>query len=91
MCPAPGANVSPELRFFWTRDTHTDINLWFSRRLLNLPIKYVADFDWPVVSLTKQIQRRYPGEGTHFVMDRSASVEKEPLNHVQRRGSQFLE
>lgn len=91
MSPTPGANVSPKLRFFWTRDTHTDINLWFRRRLLNRPIKHVAELDWPVVSLTKQIQRSHPRERTHFVMDRSASVEKEAFNQVQRSGGQFLE
>jgi hypothetical protein len=79
------------LRFFWTRDTHTDINLWFSRGPLNRPIKYVAELDWPVVSLAKQIQRRYARERTHLMMDRSASVQKEALNHIQRSGSQLLE
>src|ERR1039458_8902621 len=54
VCPAPGAYVGPQLRFFRTCYAHSDLAEVLNRGLLSRTIHDVAYLDWPVLTRAEQ-------------------------------------
>src|SRR5919108_2021939 len=91
VCPSFGANITPELCFFGADYAHIDLTLRLSTRLLDAPIKDIAELDWPVVARAKQIQRINTCKRADFMKHWRAVVVEESLNHFEGCRVQFLE
>lgn len=85
--PAPGAYVTPHLRFFRCNEPHTHVALLLGGGLLNRPEENTAYLDRSVVAAAEHFQRSNAGERADFVKYRRSEVQKEALDHVEGIGS----
>ena len=91
VCPGLNANISPELSFFWARNTNSKIDPILYHELLNRAIHDAADLDRPVLASTQQLQCLDAHQRADLMMYLRPAVEKEPLDHIQRGCRQFFE
>src|SRR5690348_10104110 len=60
VCPPSCTRLAPNPRLFRSDNTHTDMAGRFSDWSLHASVQNAADFDWPVMAGTEQIQRGSP-------------------------------
>ena len=77
--PTAGADIGPQLCFFRTDESYADRTVVLSRRLLDGPIKDVAELDRPIVAGAEQLQRGNPSKWAHLMRNRSSAIQEEVL------------